>query len=187
MAGHIIFSHGFTSGPLSKGITTGPEGAKVSALAATAESLGWTTDRPDFREDDAAPHDYALCIEPRLKRLEAAIALAPSPPVLMGTSIGAYVCALAASRQPVAGLFLLAMPTRIPGYPAELSPRGGAGLLVHGYDDDICPVEEALEFARSYGMSALLLKQDHFLKDSLELLSAHFAAFLATLEDRSVS
>ena len=44
MRGHIILSHGSDSGP---------DATKVSVLAALAESLGWTTVRPDYREDDA--------------------------------------------------------------------------------------------------------------------------------------
>lgn len=182
MQGHVIFSHGFTNGSLSKGLTTGPDGTKVTALAAVAESLGWSTHRPDFRCDDIDPVTYALCIEPRLRRLKAAIAAAPCLPVLMGTSIGAYVCALAASQVPVAGLFLLAMPTRIPGCNHTLEPKSVSSLLVHGYDDDICPVDEALAFARCHGMSSLLLKQDHFFEGSLDVLCVHFTAFLNTLE-----
>lgn len=182
MQGHVILSHGFTNGPLSKGLTTGPDGTKVSTLAAVAESLGWSTHRPDFRSDDADPINYALCIEPRLLRLKAAIASSPVPPVLMGTSIGAYVCALAASQLPVAGLFLLAMPTRIPGLDSTLRINPATSFLVHGYDDEICPASESLDFARTNEITCLLLKQDHFFRDSMDVISAHFAAFLGTLD-----
>src|SRR6185437_7372522 len=37
--GHAILSHGLESGP---------HATKVSALAAAAEKLGWTTERPDY-------------------------------------------------------------------------------------------------------------------------------------------
>ncbi|MBT2375391.1 alpha/beta fold hydrolase [Pseudomonas fluorescens] len=183
LKGHIILSHGFTSGPLSKGLTTGPDGTKVTTLSSVAESLGWSTHRPDFRSDDIDPYNYALCIEPRLRRLKAAITASPSPPILMGTSIGAYVSALAASQLPVAGLFLLALPTRIPGDNNTLAPKPVPSLLVHGYDDDICPVDDALNFARRHGMPSLLLKKNHFFENSLSILSAHFTAFLATVSE----
>ena len=63
MRGQIILSHGSDSGP---GAT------KISALAARAEALGWRTERPDFRADDAAGH--AAAVAPRVARLRAAIA-----------------------------------------------------------------------------------------------------------------
>ena len=43
MRGHVILSHGSDSGP---------EATKVSALARVAESLAWTTARPDYRAED---------------------------------------------------------------------------------------------------------------------------------------
>ena len=43
MRGQIILSHGSDSGP---------DATKVSVLAAFAESLGWKTQRPDYRSDD---------------------------------------------------------------------------------------------------------------------------------------
>ena len=57
MRGQIILSHGSDSGP---GAT------KISALAARAEALGWRTERPDFRADDAAGH--AAAVAPRALR-----------------------------------------------------------------------------------------------------------------------
>ncbi|MGN6093349.1 MAG: alpha/beta hydrolase, partial [Luteibacter jiangsuensis] len=103
MRGHIILSHGSDSGP---------DATKVSALAALAESLGWSTVRPDYREHDL--HGYAGSIDPRLAVLGEAIAASPVPPVLVGSSMGAFVSGLASLDAPVAGLFLLALPTRIP-------------------------------------------------------------------------
>ena len=65
---------------LSHGSDSGPDATKVSALAALAESLGWTTLRPDYREDDAL--GYAGSVPARLARLRAAIEAQPSLPVL---------------------------------------------------------------------------------------------------------
>jgi len=41
--GHAILSHGLESGP---------NATKVSALAAAAENLGWSTERPDYLAAD---------------------------------------------------------------------------------------------------------------------------------------
>lgn len=171
MRGHIILSHGSDSGP---------DATKVSALAALAESLGWTTVRPDYREDDARGH--AGSIDPRLARLAAAIAASPVPPLLVGSSMGAFVSGLASVDAPVAGLFLLALPTAIPGYPRAFAARAGVpSFLVHGYDDDVCPLDQALDFARSHAMPALLVQDDHRLGATLPDIEAEFRRFLGNL------
>lgn len=171
MRGHIILSHGSDSGP---------DATKVSVLAAVAESLGWTTQRPDYREDDLK--GYAGCIEPRLDRLAGAMAASPAPPVLVGSSMGAFVSGLASLDVPVAGLFLLALPTHIPGYPRGFAARKDVpSFLVHGYDDDVCSVDEAIGFARGHGMPALLLRDDHRLSVTLPVVEAEFRRFLEGL------
>ena len=45
MRGQIILSHGSDSGP---------DATKVSVLAALAETLGWRTQRPDYRATEPA-------------------------------------------------------------------------------------------------------------------------------------
>jgi predicted alpha/beta-hydrolase family hydrolase len=171
MRGHIILSHGSDSGP---------DATKVSVLAAVAESLGWTTARPDYREDDALGH--AGCIDPRLARLADAIAASPTPPVLVGSSMGAFVSGLASLQAPVAGLFLLALPARIPGYPRSFDAAPALpSFLVHGYADDVCPLDDALAFAREYAMPALLVQDDHRLGATLPDIEAEFRRFLENL------
>ncbi|MGF6712310.1 putative alpha/beta-hydrolase family hydrolase [Luteibacter sp. W1I16] len=171
MRGHIILSHGSDSGP---------DATKVSALAALAETLGWTTARPDYREDDVLGH--AGSVDPRLARLAAAIAASPRPPVLVGSSMGAFVSGLASLHAPVAGLFLLALPARIPGYPRAFAARPGVpSFLVHGYADDVCPLDEALAFARGHAMPALLVQDDHRLGATLPDIEAEFRRFLGGL------
>ncbi|NID14067.1 alpha/beta hydrolase [Luteibacter yeojuensis] len=171
MRGHIILSHGSDSGP---------DATKVSALAALAESLGWSTVRPDYREDDARGH--AGSIDPRLARLSAAIAASPMPPVLVGSSMGAFVSGLASLDAPVAGLFLLALPARIPGYPRAFAVRPDVpAFLVHGYEDDVCPLDEALGFARRHAIPALLVRDDHRLGSTLPDIEAEFRRFLGGL------
>jgi predicted alpha/beta-hydrolase family hydrolase len=171
MRGHIILSHGSDSGP---------DATKVSALAAVAEASGWSTERPDYREADARGH--AGSIDPRLATLAAAIAASPVPPVLVGSSMGAFVSGLASVDAPVAGLFLLALPTRIPGYPRPFAVRDGVpSFLVHGYADDVCPLGEAVTFASAHAMPALLVQDDHRLGATLPAIEAEFARFLGGL------
>ncbi|TAN06366.1 MAG: alpha/beta hydrolase [Rhodanobacteraceae bacterium] len=168
MTGHVILSHGSNSGP---------EATKVSALARVAESLGWTAFRPDYRADDA--NGYAGCVAPRLARLTAAMRGAARPLLLAGSSMGAFVAGLASLRAPCDGLFLIALPTAIPGCPEPFSIAAGVpAMLVHGYHDELCPVDAAIAFARARAMPALLLDGDHRLTDHVATLERQFALFL---------
>ena len=60
MPGHAILSHGLNSSPRA---------AKVSAMAEIAESMGWTTERPDYQDLDAT-QDLRR-IDDRIERLLA--------------------------------------------------------------------------------------------------------------------
>lgn len=170
MPGHVILSHGTDSGPSA---------TKVSALARVAEALGWSTSRPDYRAEDAL--GYAGAVSPRVARLVAAMHDAPRPLVLAGSSMGAFVSGLASLEASCAGLFLMALPIDIPGCPRFDAARGLRGMLVHGWRDELCPVDAAVAFARGYGMPALLLDDDHRLAKHVTMLERQFASFLQAM------
>lgn len=169
--GQIIFSHGSGSGP---------DAIKTSALAAHAEALGWHTQRPDFRAHDA--HGYACSVAPRVAQLRTLIAGCETPPVLVGSSMGAFTSALSALDAPVAALFLMATPPAIPGVDAMLDLRAGIpAMLVHGWHDELCPVAPIEAFAAQRRVPLLLVDDDHRLGASLDLITASFLAFLGRL------
>lgn len=171
MRGTILLSHGSDSSP---------DATKVSALAALAQAGGWRTQRPDYREDDARGH--AGSVAPRLARLRAAIDACEAPPLLVGSSMGAFVSALASLEHPVAGLFLLATPAAIPGYDTTLDVRSGVPtLLVHGWRDEVCPLDGIYAFAGRRRLPLLVLDDDHRLSGSLAAIERQFALFLDTL------
>jgi predicted alpha/beta-hydrolase family hydrolase len=171
MRGRIILSHGADSSP---------DATKVSALAALAGSLGWDTHRPDHRSDDA--RGLAGSVAPRIARLRASIEACAVPPVLVGSSLGAFAAGLASLEAPVAGLFLLAAPSGIPGYPRPLDLREGVpALLIHGWRDEVCPLDGVQAFAARRRLPLLVLDDDHRLTGSLEMIAAQFRHFLATL------
>ena len=168
MRGHVILSHGSDSGP---------EATKVSALARVAEALGWTTSRPDYREEDQL--GYAGCVPPRVARLVESMQGKPRPLVLAGSSMGAFVSGLASLRVPCNGLFLVALPTMIPECPQAFDMAAGVpAMLIHGYEDTLCPVLAAQAFARTRGMPALLLPDDHRLAMHVPVIEREFSAFL---------
>jgi pimeloyl-ACP methyl ester carboxylesterase len=171
MRGTILLSHGSDSSP---------EATKVSTLAALAEARDWRTQRPDYREDDARGH--AGSVAPRLARLNAAIADCKAPPVLVGSSMGAFVSAVASLEHPVAGLFLLATPEAIPGVETALDVRQDVPtLLVHGWRDEVCPLDGVYSFAARRQLPLLVLDDDHRLGSSLPAIERQFALFLDTL------
>ncbi len=171
MRGQIILSHGSDSAP---------DATKVSVLAAFAETLGWQTQRPDYRSDDAP--GYAGSVAPRIERLVAAIDTCAAPPVLVGSSMGAFVSGLASLQRPVAGLFLLATPSEIPGYRQAFDlTEGVPALLYHGWRDDICPPEGVLVFAGRRRLPLIMVDDDHRLTDSVDRIVEQFGLFLAQL------
>jgi len=171
MPGHVILSHGSD---------TGPDATKVSVLAKVAESMGWTSERPDYREDDKLGH--AESIEPRIARLHQRIAASAAPPVLVGSSMGAFVSGLASLEVPVAGLFLLAAPALIPGSDLAFDVRLDVPtLMIHGWRDDVCPLDEIYEFAGRRELPLLILDDDHRLSAHIDAISKHFGFFLEQL------
>lgn len=175
MRGHVILSHGSDSGP---------DATKVSALARVAESLGWTSFKPDYREEDAL--GYAGAVPPRVERLVEAMRDAPRPLVLAGSSMGAFVSGLASLRAPCDGLFLVALPTMIPACPQPFDMASGMpAMLIHGYEDTLCPVLAAQAFARTRGMPALLLPDDHRLAMHVPVIEREFRAFLESVSARA--
>ncbi|MFC4764577.1 alpha/beta hydrolase [Dyella koreensis] len=171
MRGQIILSHGSDSGP---------DATKVSVLAALAESLGWSTQRPDYRDDDRRGH--AGSVAPRIARLRAAMELLEAPPVLVGSSMGAFVSGLASLERPVAGLFLLATPAAIPGFESAFDLRLDVPtVLIHGWRDEVCPLDEMYEFAGRRQLPLLILDDDHRLSANVDTIAQQFRLFLDQL------
>ena len=170
MKGTVILSHGLESGP---------QATKVSALAEVALSLGWNEVRPDYRDIDA-PRD------PRAIDARIALALTHAPRegrvVFAGSSMGAFVSGFASIERRCDGLFLLALPTGIPGYPHAFAAADVPTALVHGWDDELCPVDAVIGFARQRQASLHLLRDDHRLAAHVDECAELFRRFLAGLD-----
>lgn len=174
MSGHCILSHGFESGP---------DAAKVTALAAVATDLGWSCERPDYTDLDArreaGPHGDVPARIARL-RTRARAAAARGPLLLAGSSLGAYISGVVSQDVAVAGLFLLAPPVAMPGAPPM--PAAAVPLaLVHGWHDDLIPAEAVIAWARPRRAQLLLVDDGHRLTAHTQTLAAAFADFLRAL------
>ena len=174
MRGHIILSHGSDSGP---------DAVKVSSLARLAQSLGWQTTRPDYREDDVL--GYAASVAPRVAKLRGIIGTLDAPPVLVGSSMGAFISGLVSRDAPIAGLFLMATPPLIPGFPVSFDMATDIPVeLIHGWRDEICPLEPVYRLAEARRIPLLVLDDDHRLKSSMDVIASQFHGFLERVAAR---
>jgi len=163
--GVVVFSHGKESGPW---------GSKITAMAAMVRDLEWAVESVDYRGLD----DPAARV---LRLIEQAGTLA-SPVVLVGSSMGGHVSAAAASRLKPRGLFLLAPAFYMKGF-EEYTPQdvACATVMVHGWRDDIVPVENSIRWAREHQATLHLLNSDHRLEDQIEEICRLLQGFLLRL------
>lgn len=169
--GHCILSHGFESGP---------DATKVAALAEVAGRLGWTCERPDYTDLDAMRDAGALGdVAARLERLLglARTAAGRGPLVLAGSSLGAWISGRASLQVPVAGLFLMAPPIRMQdAHPLRAAPVPTA--IVHGWDDELIPAAEVVEWAAARRDRLLLVDDTHRLSANVDASAAAFESLL---------
>jgi predicted alpha/beta-hydrolase family hydrolase len=172
--GHCILSHGFESGP---------DATKVTALAEVAERLGWSHERPDYTDLDARQEVSELGDVPnRLARLRAraGAAAARGPLVLAGSSLGAWISAQVSLDVPVRGLFLMAPPIGL-GKSNGLRAAAVPTSIVHGWDDELIPAGEVVEWAHSRRDRLLLVNDTHRLSGHVAASAEAFAALLSGL------
>jgi alpha-beta hydrolase superfamily lysophospholipase len=138
----------------SHGQDSGPWGTKISAMAETAKASSWSVESLDYR----------------------------TPLALVGSSMGGFVAAAAASRVGARGLFLLAPAFYLPGYKENLPvPARCPTLIVHGWRDDVVPWEGSVRFGSTTGAALMLLDGDHRLTANIDAINRLFKEFLDEL------
>jgi len=163
---YVVFSHGKESGPWGK---------KITAMAETARSAGYAVESIDYRGIDT--------VEGRVAKLVESCKNLQGERVLVGSSLGGFVATAASSSLRARGLFLMAPALYMDGLPA-LRPNGVdcPVEIVHGWRDDIVPLEHSLRFAREYGAALHLLDDDHGLHGSIRRIKQLFEYFLVALD-----
>lgn len=158
---------------LSHGRESGPNASKITRLDALASLRGYTCQRPDYGVQ-------ALATE----RIEKLLSLCanPSRRVLAGSSMGAYISAMASLKVEVAGLFLLAPPIFFRGTEPPMRMRCNNVTIMHGWNDELIDPAEVIGFARAYGAKLVLVNDDHRLKNSMAAIEHEFALFLSELD-----
>lgn len=157
----VYFAHGKESGPW---------GSKIVALAEIAKAKGFHVESPDYSDlqdaDRRVDRLLKLCGE-------------KGADVLVGSSMGGYVSTVASSIINPVGLFLMAPAFYIPGYAAqEPQPCADNTVIVHGWNDDVVPVENSIRFAQRFRCDLHLVDSDHRLMDQIPVLEKLFAMLL---------
>ena len=161
----MVFSHGKESGPW---------GSKITAMAAVVRDLDVGVESVDYRGiDDPAR---------RVEKLIAVCRDLPGPIVLVGSSMGGHVAAAAASTVPAAAVFLLAPAFYMQGW-EQYTPQdvAGATSIVHGWHDDVVPVDNSIRWAREHRAALHLLDSDHRLEDQIGVICQLLRNFLPAL------
>ena len=163
---HVFLSHGMESGP---------GGTKIQAMKTAAEQLpGVIAQAVDHRSSK----DPLI----RLQQMKTAMTNAGADPqytVLVGSSMGGWVCAQTSAETPVLGCFLLAPALAMAGYPHSRPQIGAAfSQIIHGWEDDVVPVMPVVELARAQRITMLLLNDGHRLENSVPFIVNEFRQFL---------
>ena len=163
----VCFAHGKESGPW---------GTKIRVLAEIAQHRGFVVESIDFRACTGA--------EERVEKLVSSRPAASDKLVLTGSSMGAYVALSASRTLRPDGLFLMAPAVYLPGYETVGAPPDNARVrVVHGWHDDVVPVENAIRFARQYDAELFLVNAGHSLVEAVPLLAELFGGFLDGFEE----
>jgi alpha/beta superfamily hydrolase len=166
MTGAVYFNHGKESGPW---------GDKITRLADVARGRGFEVQSLDYQGmDDASA---------RVDKLLASDARDAHPLILVGSSMGSYVAAVASASLRPRGLFLLAPAFYLPNYfpISEPVPHAEFVTLVHGWNDDVIPFENSVHYASKFKATLHLVDSDHRLSSQLPLIKALFDGFLARI------
>jgi len=158
----VIFSHGQESGPW---------GTKIRSMADNVRMLGCDADSIDY-QGIADPTE-------RVDKLIAACEQSDAPLLLVGSSMGGHVATTAAEPVGAIGLFVLAPAYYMPGY-EDLTPKAPdiPISIVHGWRDDVVPVENSVRFARKCGATLHIIDGDHRLTANIDEINGYLARFI---------
>ena len=158
----VIFSHGKESGPW---------GTKIRRLADVAMAKGCEAESVDYTD--------TMDPEERASRLSSYISGETGRYALVGSSMGAYVSLVAARVAKAQGLFLMAPAIYVPEFAIDDYVVDHPNVsIVHGWQDEIIPVEHSLRYGKESSCDLHLLSADHRLVGVLDEIELLFARWL---------
>lgn len=164
----VVFSHGQESGPW---------GSKIRAMAEMVQEMGCAVESIDY-QGIADPTERVNKLISEGGRIDDTL-------ILAGSSMGGHVATAAAAPLRAAGLFVLAPAFYMPGFEALTPPPPAMPIcIVHGWHDDVVPVENSIRFARACNAELHLLDGDHRLTANIAAINDYLRRFIETLDDR---
>ncbi len=158
----VVFSHGQESGPW---------GTKIRSMAERAKSLGCSVESIDY-QGIADPSERVLKLVSECRDIDDRL-------ILVGSSMGGHVATAAAEELRAVGLFVLAPAYYMPGYEALTpTPPSLPICLVHGWHDDIVPVENSIRFAQGCSATLHLVDGDHRLTANIDEINEYLSFFI---------
>ena len=158
----VVFSHGQESGPW---------GTKINAMAETVRSIGCEADSVDY-QGIADPTERVNKLITYCEPLDDTL-------ILVGSSMGGHVATAAADRVGAAGLFVLAPAFYMPEFEALTPPAPGMPItIVHGWNDDIVPVENSIRYASECKATLHVVDGDHRLTANIDEINYYLARFV---------
>lgn len=131
-------------------------------------------------------NDYTGIISPdeRVLKLNSYLENETQPYILVGSSMGGYVSLVAAQTYKPLGTFLLASALFMTDYEQQTYTKDLKQLeIVHGWSDDIIPVEHSIKYAQQAKCSLHLIDGDHRLNSSIEQVMGLFQMFLKNINE----
>lgn len=161
----VIFSHGQESGPW---------GTKIRAMAEQAKAIGCNADSIDY-QGIADPTERVRKLVDEARDIDDRL-------ILVGSSMGGHVATAAAQELGAAGLFVLAPAYFMEGFEA-LTPEAPdiPICIVHGWRDDIVPVENSIRFASECRATLHIVDGDHRLTANIEEINDLLKKFIEKL------
>ncbi|MDH3439513.1 MAG: alpha/beta hydrolase [Gammaproteobacteria bacterium] len=161
----VVFSHGQESGPW---------GTKIKVMAEAVRNLGCEADSVDYQ----GIADPAL----RVAKLIEYCKPLTQPLVLVGSSMGGHVATAAADTVNAVGLFVLAPAYYMDGYEDLTPPAPKIPIsIVHGWNDDIVPVENSIRYAGVCKASLHIVDGDHRLTANIDEICYYLTRFINDL------
>lgn len=96
--------------------------------------------------------------------------------------MGGHVATAAAEALGAIGLFVLAPAWYMDGY-EHLTPLPPSMpiCIVHGWHDDIVPVENSVRYARNCSATLHIVNGDHRLTDNIDAINGYLELFIKTI------
>jgi pimeloyl-ACP methyl ester carboxylesterase len=161
---HILFSHGLEGSQW---------GTKIMAMAEVARRYQLQVDSIDYSKLETAA---------RVQRLLEVCRQLSGEVILVGSSLGAHVATAVSSQVATRGLYLLAPAFFMPGFEQYTpEPAHCPVTIVHGWNDDVVPVDNSIRFARQHHCTLHVIDGDHRLHDNIDEVCELLDRFLRRL------